>query len=137
MPKKRRKSKPADHLASALESLRERPDSAVGFASDERTAALSYVVGVGTESNGKTERARPSNRRMAFNLPEELCERLRNAVWHLADRIGVNLSSLAEGVLAAEVTRLEETYNDGNPFPKRRGRLKGGAAPSARIRRGE
>ncbi len=64
---------------------------------------------------------------MSFNLPEDLCERIRNAVWHLAGRIGVNLSSVTERVLAAEIARLERRYNDGRPFSKRKGKLKGGA----------
>lgn len=96
---------------------------------------LSYVVGIGAESKDVAERARPGKLRMGFNLPEDLCERARNAVWHLADRIGVNLSSLAEGVLAAEVTRLENAYNDGKPFPKRKGRLKGVARRRSSLAR--
>ena len=141
MPKKKRKAVPSDHLSKALEALRECPQPRLGLESDDKILPLGYVAGIGTESKDGSEATRKRKRsgkmRMAFNLPEALCERARNAVWHLSDRICLNLSSLTEGTLEREVTRLEKKYNDGKSFPKRQGRLKGGPLrrPDRRVQR--
>lgn len=129
MPKKKRKAVPPDNLSKALEALRERPQPRLGLESDDKILPLGYVADIGTKSKAGSAgagRTCSGKSRMAFNLPEGLCERVRNAVWHLSQRICLNLSSLTEGTLEREVTRLEKKYNDGKPFPKRKGRLKGG-----------
>ncbi len=120
---------PPDHLSKALEALRERPQPRLGLESDDKILPLGYVADLGTKSKDGSAgagRKYSGKMRMAFNLPTGLCERARNAVWHLSQRICLNLSSLTEGTLEREVTRLEKKYNDGKPFPKRKGRLKGG-----------
>ncbi len=120
---------PPDHLSKALKALRERPQPRLGLESDDKILPLSYVVDIGTESkdeSASTGRKCSGKMRMAFNLPTGLCERARNAVWHLSRELCLNLSSLAEGTLERELTRLEKKYNGGKPFPKRKGRLKGG-----------
>ena len=94
---------PPDHLSKALEALRERPQPRLGLESHDKILPLGYVADVGTESkdgSAGARRKRSGKTRMAFNLPEGLCERARNAVWHLSHRICLNLSShkLVSGV---------------------------------------
>ncbi len=129
MPKKKRKAVPPNHLSEALEALRDRPQPRFGLESDDKIRPLGYVANIAMESKDGSAgagRKRSGKRRMAFNLPEGLCERARNAVWHLSSKFCLNLSSLTEGTLEREVARLEKKYNDGKRFPKRKGRLKGG-----------
>jgi len=62
--------------------------------------------------------------RMTFHIDRETAERLRNAVYWTG--AFVTLSGTARDALRAAVQRLEEQFNDGEPFPDRDEELKGG-----------
>ena len=62
--------------------------------------------------------------RMTFHVDRETAERLRNAVYWTG--AFVTLSGTARDALRAAVQRLEEQFNDGEPFPDRDDELKGG-----------
>jgi hypothetical protein len=65
--------------------------------------------------------------KMTIYVSEELAERTRSAVVSLAGPpLMLTLAELAENALSAEVTRLEQEYNQGRPFPKFTGRRKPG-----------
>jgi len=83
--------------------------------------------GTGTSQGQSSGTYESRTGRMTFHLPRGLMERLRNAVyWTPA---GVTLSSLAREALTAAVERIEEKYNDGEPFPPRDDELTGGRPP--------
>lgn len=67
----------------------------------------------------RRSRTSPDRVQRSFYLPRDLVERARAAVYATSDQPGeaFNLSELAGRVLAAEVRRLEEEYNGGDPFP--------------------
>jgi len=78
-------------------------------------------TGDGTRNGTAARRSRTSPDRVqrSFYLPRDLVDRVRAAVHATSRQPGeaFNLSELAGRVLAAEVRRLEEEYNDGRPFP--------------------
>jgi hypothetical protein len=67
----------------------------------------------------RRNRTSPDRVQRSFYLPRELVDRARAAVWATQAEVGeaYNVSQLAGRGLEAEVRRLEETYNDGKPFP--------------------
>ena len=138
VPKKKRNSAPSDHLSTALQSLRDNPQPLLALGAKGKILPLDYLSTLGIEPEAGPVKAREPKQggkiRMAFNLPRELCERARNTVWHLSDVLSLNLSNLAESTLERELKRLEKKHNDGKPFPRRQGRLRGGRPP--RPRRG-
>ena len=72
------------------------------------------------ESAARTRRNRTSPDRVqrSFYLPRDLVNRARAAVWATNGWPGeaYNVSQLASRGLEAEVRRLEQTYNGGQPF---------------------
>jgi len=66
-------------------------------------------------------RANSEKERLTVHLTAELINRVRNAVYWTP---GLTLSTLAENALERAVNDLEEQR--GEPFPQRRGELKGG-----------
>ncbi len=66
--------------------------------------------------------------RMTVHLPPETTEEARNAVVHLAGPPEhLTMTALVTAALQRELTRLKRKYNDGKPFPQRKGgRLKSG-----------
>ncbi len=67
----------------------------------------------------RRNRTSPDRVQRSFYLSRELVDRARAAVHATASEQGEahNLSELAGRVLQAEVHRLEERYNAGQPFP--------------------
>jgi centromere-binding protein ParB len=67
----------------------------------------------------RRSRTSPDRVQRSFYLPRDLVDRARAAVHATASEPGEshNLSELAGRVLAVEVSRLEERYNAGRPFP--------------------
>ena len=81
---------------------------------------MGFDTGDGTrETVARRSRTSPDRVQRSFYLPRDLVDRVRAAVYATARQPGeaYNLSELAGRVLAAEVRRLEEEYNDGRPFP--------------------
>jgi hypothetical protein len=72
--------------------------------------------GVGPRRRSRTS---PDRVQRSFYLSREVVDRARAAVHATASEPGEahNLSELAGRVLLAEVHRLEERYNAGQPFP--------------------
>lgn len=70
------------------------------------------------QSGGETEK-----KRMTMHLPEELTERIRNAVFWTP---GLTISDLGTAALRRIMDELEEQENDGETFPDRNQELKGG-----------
>ena len=65
--------------------------------------------------------------KVPFNLPRELAEQVRDAVFALSGPPHcLSLAAFAEQALRAELDRLKGLVNDGRPFGARRGRLKPG-----------
>lgn len=62
-----------------------------------------------------------AHRRLTLNLPAEVVDRVRSAVYHSP---GLTLSGLAESALNRELDRLER--QQGSPFPQESGRLRRG-----------
>ncbi len=62
--------------------------------------------------------------RVTVALPEDLADRLRNAVYWTAQ--DVRMTDIATEGIRAVVEKLENERNDGEPFPERREDLKGG-----------
>ena len=76
------------------------------------------------EEAGGSEQETSSKQRVTVAIPEELADRLRNAVyWTAAD---VTMSELSTEGIRAAVKHIEERRNDGEPFPDRDRELKGG-----------
>ena len=67
----------------------------------------------------RRNRTSPDRVQRSFYLPRELVDRARAAVWATMAESGeaYNVSELAGRGLEAEVRRLEDKYNDGQPFP--------------------
>lgn len=77
-------------------------------------------TGDGTrQARVRRSRTSPDRVQRSFYLPRDLVDRARAAVSATSREPGeaFNLSELAGRVLAAEVRRLEDEYNDGRPFP--------------------
>ena len=65
--------------------------------------------------------------RATLYLPADVLDRARNAASHLAGYPArLTLTKLAENALRAELERLEQLYNSGQPFPRRQEDLRGG-----------
>ena len=65
--------------------------------------------------------------KVPFNLPRDLAEQVRDAVFALSGPPHcLSLAAFAEQALRAELDRLKGVANDGRPFGARRGRLKPG-----------
>lgn len=65
-------------------------------------------------------------KKASFLLPDALLSRARNAVVHLqGPPLFLSMAELAAQALEAEVARLEQAYNAGQPFPNR-GKVKTG-----------
>ncbi|MGW5119195.1 hypothetical protein ACWEQ8_27685 [Streptomyces noursei] len=62
--------------------------------------------------------------------------RARSAQWHTNTRPDgyQTVSAMVRDLLAAEVARLEATYNEGQPFPRVEGRLPSGPGPEGAAR---
>jgi hypothetical protein len=73
----------------------------------------------GDSAPKRRNRTSPDRVQRSFYLPRDLVDRARAAVRATsgAPDEAYNLSELVGRVLAAEVRRLEQRYNDGNPFP--------------------
>jgi hypothetical protein len=67
----------------------------------------------------RRSRTSPDRVQRSFYLSRDLVDRARAAVQGTCGRDGeaYNLSELVGRVLAAEVQRLQDSYNDGKPFP--------------------
>lgn len=79
-------------------------------------------------------------RARSYYVPDELHFRLRNAWWatHVLDGGPETISSAVVEALEAVVRDLEDTYNDGQPFPPMpEGRRPIGAGPQGRARQAE
>ena len=85
------------------------------------STTLLSVVGLSRASGSGRRRNRTSPDRVqrSFYLSRELVDRARAAVWATMAEPGeaYNVSELAGRGLEAEVRRLEERYNGGEPFP--------------------
>lgn len=76
------------------------------------------------EKGGENGEETSEKQRVTVAVPEELADRLRNAVyWTAAD---ITMSDLATEGIRAAVKHIEEQRNDGDPFPSRERELKGG-----------
>ena len=65
--------------------------------------------------------------RATFHITEELFEEARDAAVQLAGPPArLTLSEIVENGIRAELERLKKKYNEGKPFDKREGNLKGG-----------
>jgi len=65
--------------------------------------------------------------RRTFELPRDLIEQLRDAVWALSGPPHrLTLNQLAANALARELDRLSHEYNGGEPFPPRGAELRPG-----------
>jgi post-segregation antitoxin (ccd killing protein) len=70
--------------------------------------------------------ATPKVRATVYISPE-LLNRARNAAFHLAGfPARLTLTKLVEQALASELARLQERFNQGEPFPQRGEDLRGG-----------
>lgn len=68
-----------------------------------------------------------ARRKVSLYLPDDLVERMRNAVMALAGPPEyLTLTDLGERALDAEVSRLERQHNGGKPFAQRPAELRGG-----------
>ncbi len=67
----------------------------------------------------RRNRTSPDRVQRSFSLPRDLVDRARAAVHATSRQPGeaYNMSELAGRVLLAEVRRLEQSYNAGEPFP--------------------
>jgi len=75
----------------------------------------------------ENEEGKAQKVRATFHLPEDLVEEARDAVVHLSGPpVRLTLAALAEDALRRELARLRRKHNDGEPWPKRDGNLKGG-----------
>jgi len=76
-------------------------------------------TGDGHPAQPRRSRTSPDRVQRSFYLPRDLVERTRAAVHATSRQPGeaYNLSELAARVIGAEVRRLEERYNGGEPFP--------------------
>jgi len=66
---------------------------------------------------------KPRYVRMTLKVPEDLAEKVRNAVFWLP---ALSLTGFVRGMLEDGVLDLERTYNDGKPFPLREAELRRG-----------
>ena len=97
-----------DELGAVLSGTAEAPRNA---APEPSTPALA-----------PPEKGKPNPRQhITFRLPEDVRERLKNAVsWCQHHGMpGVTINGVVEGALRAEVERLEKEHNRGKPFPPR------------------
>lgn len=73
------------------------------------------------------KRQRPSKVRATFHLPTDLFDEARDAVVALSGPPArLTLAAMAEAALRRELERMKKMHNNGKPFPKREGELKGG-----------
>lgn len=79
------------------------------------------------ESRPDFDAHRPSKVKVPFNLPRDLAEAVRDAVFALSGPpYCLSLAAFAEQALRAELLRLEDVANQGRCFESRCGRLKPG-----------
>lgn len=75
----------------------------------------------------KVQEQKHRKTRATFHIPEELFEEARDAAVQLAGPPArLTLSEIVENGIRAELERLKKKYNEGKPFDKREGNLKGG-----------
>ena len=80
-----------------------------------------------SDSQADFERSACSKVKVPFNLPADLAESIRDAVFALSGPPHcLSLASLAENALRTELARLEESANAGRRFLARQGRLRPG-----------
>lgn len=93
------------------------------MAAKMKRKTLSDVASEVTRETPERPRASGSGKkvRATFHLPDELVDRLRDAVYWTP---GLTLAGLAEEALTQRLAELEA--DRGEPFPKRKGELKGG-----------
>jgi hypothetical protein len=71
--------------------------------------------------------ARPPKERATFHITSELFDLVKDAVVALSGPPArLTLAEFAETALRRELERLQRAHNEGKPFPKREGPLKGG-----------
>ena len=105
-------SEPAESASHGTMKVRDR--SEVAGASNQRCRPNARV-------------GAPLKTKVPFNLPRELAEELRDAVFALSGPPHcMSLAGLAELALRTELARLREAENGGSPFEARSGRLKPG-----------
>ena len=69
----------------------------------------------------------PAKVRATIYLSAEILDRARNTVCHLAGYPArLTLTKVMETALRIELERLEQLYNEGQPFPRRPEELRGG-----------
>lgn len=65
--------------------------------------------------------------RATFHLPNDLLEEARDVVVALSGPpLRLTLAAFAENALRSEIARMKRKYNDGKPFPRRRGTVRVG-----------
>lgn len=58
---------------------------------------------------------------VSIRLPDDLLERVRNAIWHTGNR--TTITDIAIDGLTEWVEAVEKQHNKGKPFPEREGEL--------------
>jgi len=82
---------------------------------------------VNINSQAKSAACSPAKTKVPFNLPAELADEVRDAVFALSGPPHcLSLALLAENALRIELARLKEIENSGRRFPRRSGRIKPG-----------
>ncbi len=59
----------------------------------------------------------PGRNQLSFIVPEEVAERLRNAVWHIGK--GATVKGVCAEAILKKVEELERKHNNGVPFSQR------------------
>jgi hypothetical protein len=113
-----------DALGSSVRTVRSKlaPNRQLCDATRDSPSAVRSI-----KPQPNTDACRPSKVKVPFNLPHELAESVRDAVFALSGPpYCLSLAAFAEQALRAELMRLEEMANQGRCFEARRGRLKPG-----------
>ncbi|WP_104182180.1 hypothetical protein [Arthrobacter sp. B0490] len=106
-----------------LESVATQPEAPVVLAPavtapDEPAVTVEAPSAPDVPARPASKTATVEKKKMGVWIPAEVVERVRNAYGPTSRLEGHrSLSDLAARALEAEVTRLEEKYNDGQPFP--------------------
>ncbi|MGW2865627.1 ParB family protein [Streptomyces sp. NPDC001205] len=100
------------------------------------TATSPPPPGSGAPAAGPVEEE--AVRSTSFSIPPSLTARLRAAQWHTQTKPDGhhNVSELVRRMILVEVRRLEDRYNEGQPFPEV-GRLRTGPSPEGAVRGAE
>ena len=115
-------------LRDAMRGVRSAEAAKLGPCS-QISASQGATIGERTkcDSEADFERRAHSKVKVPFNLPADLAESIRDAVFALSGPPHcLSLALLAENALRAELARLEEAENSGQRFLARQGRLRPG-----------